>query len=430
MTADGYDVVSYGAVLPTMLADSGWGLTVPQAGLIGSLTAVGMLVGAMVVGLLTDLVGRRRLVLASVTTFSLAMVLCAIAPGVTMFGIGRLLVGFGVGGVVPSITALVFEYSAPHRRNVHTAVAFAGIGIGGAASAAVAATVVPAFGFRVEFLLGGLAALVILPLAVAFLPESLVYLRAAGREADARSWAARLGIDPDPDPGPAPEPTGAAVAGRFTALFTGGRALMTVSFWMITFVSLLVLFGIFTWLPHLMRSSGYELGSALTFLIVLNMGAAVGPLLVGRMADRVGSKVATAGSFSLAVVGIAVLSHRLPMPMLYVAVVLAGIGTVGAQTLVNVFIASLYPVQVRATAIGAALSVGRLGAILGPLYGSLLLSTGLPVQGLFAAFAAPALIGAVLVTVMPTPSTVADRGPVVSPGASSRSRRVQRRHQP
>jgi AAHS family benzoate transporter-like MFS transporter len=160
------------------------------------------------------------------------------------------------------------------------------------------------------------------------------------------------------------------------------------------------------------------------------MGAAVGPLLVGRMADRVGSKVATAGSFSLAVVGIAVLSHRLPMPMLYVAVVLAGIGTVGAQTVVNVFIASLYPVQVRATAIGAALSVGRLGAILGPLYGSLLLSTGLPVQGLFAAFAAPALIGAVLVTVMPTPSTVADRGPVVSPGESSRSRRVQRRHQP
>jgi AAHS family benzoate transporter-like MFS transporter len=255
MTADGYDVVSYGAVLPTMLTDSGWGLTVPQAGLIGSLTPVGMLVGAMVVGLLTDLVGRRRLVLASVTTFSLAMVLCAIAPGVTLFGIGRLLVGFGVGGVVPSITALVFEYSAPHRRNVHTAVAFAGIGIGGAASAAVAATVVPAFGFRVEFLMGGLAALVILPLAVAFLPESLVYLRAAGREADARSWAARLGIDPDP--GPAPEPTGAAVAGRFTALFTGGRALMTVSFWMITFVSLLVLFGIFTWLPHLMRSSGY-----------------------------------------------------------------------------------------------------------------------------------------------------------------------------
>ena len=393
MTADGYDVVSYGAVLPTMLADSGWGLTVPQAGLLGSLTPVGMLVGAMVVGLLTDVVGRRRLVLVSVTIFSLAMVLCAVAPGVTLFGIGRVLVGFGVGGVVPSIVALVFEYSAPQQRNVNTAVAFAGIGIGigigigGAASAAVAATVVPAFGFRSEFLVGGLAALVILPLVVAFLPESLAYLRAAGCDADARRWAARLGVDPEP--GLAPEPKDATAAGRLTALFTSERALITVLFWMITFASLLVLFGIFTWLPHLMRSSGYELGSALFFLMVLNMGAAVGPLLVGWMADRVGSKVATAGSFLLAVVGIAVLSHRLPMPLLYVAVVLAGIGTVGAQTLVNVFIASRYPVQIRATAIGAALSVGRFGAILGPLYGSLLLSTGLPLQVLFAAFATP-----------------------------------------
>ena len=108
------------------------------------------------------------------------------------------------------------------------------------------------------------------------------------------------------------------------------------------------------------------------------------------------------------------------MPLLYVAVVLAGIGTVGAQTLVNVFIASRYPVQIRATAIGAALSVGRLGAILGPLYGSLLLSTGLPLQVLFAAFAAPAVIGAVLVTVVPTRRTASDAVPVASPRASSR----------
>ena len=98
------------------------------------------------------------------------------------------------------------------------------------------------------------------------------------------------------------------------------------------------------------------------------------------------------------------LSHRLPMPLLYVAVVLAGIGTVGAQALVNVFIASRYSVQIRAAAIGVAPSVARLG----PLYGSLLLSTGLPLQVLFSAFAAPAVIGPVLVTVMPTRRTAAD----------------------
>ena len=153
-----------------------------------------------------------------------------------------------------------------------------------------------------------------------------------------------------------------------------------------------------------MRSSGYD-GSALISLMVLNMGAAMGPLLVDLVADRVGSKVVTAGSFLLAVVGIAVLSHRLPMPLLYVAVVLAGIGTVGAQTLVNVLIASRYPVpdpghRYRCRAVRWPARP--------PLYGSLLLSTGLPLQVPFSAFAAPAVIGAVLVTVMPTRRTAAD----------------------
>ncbi|GAA1864360.1 aromatic acid/H+ symport family MFS transporter [Pseudonocardia ailaonensis] len=411
MTLEGYDVIAYGAALPAMLADRSWGLTVAQAGLIGSLTPVGMLVGAVLVGFLTDVVGRRRLVIASVAVFSLAMILCGLSTGVTLFGIGRVLVGLGVGGVLPSVAALVFEYSPAGRRNVNTALAFAGVGLGGAAAAIVATTLVPAFGFHVEYLVGGLAALVVLPLAALFLPESVAHLRGAGREDEARRWAARLGVDPVVDPEADVTPT--EPTGRFVALFAGGRALTTALFCLITFTSLLVLFGLYTWLPQLMRSSGYELGSALTFLVVLNLGTAVGPLLVGRIADRVGSKAAIAGSFLLAVVGIAVLSYPLPLVLLYVAVVLAGIGTVGTQILINVLIASRYPVQIRATAIGTALSVGRLGGIVGPLYGSMLLTAGLPLPVLFGAFAAPALVGAVLVAVVPrTPPAAAPPVPV------------------
>ncbi|MEK6439029.1 MFS transporter [Pseudonocardia sp. T1-2H] len=160
MTLEGYDVLAYGAALPTMLADQDWGLTVAQAGVLGSLTPIGMLVGAVLVGLLTDMLGRRRLILASVAVFSLAMVLCGVAPGVTLFAVGRVLVGIGVGGVLPSIAALVFEYSALQRRNLNTALAFAGVGVGGALAAVVAAAVVPVLGFRAEYLVGGLAALV------------------------------------------------------------------------------------------------------------------------------------------------------------------------------------------------------------------------------------------------------------------------------
>jgi MFS transporter, AAHS family, benzoate transport protein len=405
MTLEGYDVIAYGAALPAMLA-SDWGVTVAQAGVLGSLTPIGMLVGAVVVGLLTDRVGRRRLVLASVAVFSLAMLLCGFAPGVGVFAVGRVLVGIGVGGVLPSIAALVFEYSPPGRRNLNTALAFAGVGVGGALAAGVAATLVPTLGFRVEYLVGGFAAVVVLPLAFRFLPESLVYLRAAGRAAEADALAARLGVDVDPV-------AATERRGRIGDLFGSRHVVTTVLFCLVTFTSLLVLFGLYTWLPQLMRTAGYELGSALTFLIVLNVGTAVGPVLVGRIADRIGSRAATAGSFLLAVVGIGVLSFPLPLVLLYVAVVLAGIGTVGTQILINVFIASRYPVHVRATAIGTALAVGRLGGIVGPLYGSLLLSADLPLPALFFAFAAPAVLGAVLVAVVPRRSAAAQE-PVVT----------------
>jgi AAHS family benzoate transporter-like MFS transporter len=402
MTLEGYDVIAYGAALPAMLADQNWGLTVAQAGVLGSLTPIGMLVGAVLVGLLTDLLGRRRLVLASVAVFSLAMVLCGIAPGVTLFAAGRVLVGIGVGGVLPSIAALVFEYSPRQRRNLNTALAFVGVGLGGALAAVAAATVVPQHGFHAEYLIGGLAALVVLPLAARFLPESLVYLRASGQDQAAEQWIQRLGLDPalaEPPASAVEEQAGGR--GRIAALFSRRRAATTVLFCLTTFASLLVLFGLYTWLPQLMRSAGYELGSALAFLIVLNVGTAIGPVAVGRLADRIGSRPATAASFLLAVVGIAVLSYPLPLGVLYLAVVLAGVGTVGTQILINVFIATRYPTRIRATAIGTALAVGRLGGILGPVYGGILLTAQLPTPVLFYAFAAPALLGAILVALIP-----------------------------
>ena len=396
MTLEGYDVIAYGAALPFLLKHPDWGVTTAQAGALGSLTPVGMLVGAIVVGMLTDRLGRRRLVLACTAVFSVAMLLCGLAPSVAVFAVGRLLVGLGVGGVLPSIAALVYEYSGPGRRNLNTALAFAGVGVGGALSALVAALFGPDLGFRVVYLVGGGAALVVLPLAMRFLPESIVYLRSRGRPDEAARWASRLGLADVPA-----EEAPAQGRSRIGVLFSRRLRMTTLMFCLTTFASLLVLLGLYTWLPQLMRSAGYELGSALTFLVVLNLGTAVGPLVLGRLADRYGSKPVTAGSFLLAVVGIGVLSQPLPTVLLYAAVVLAGIGTVGTQILINVFIASRYPVDVRATAIGVALSVGRIGGIVGPLYGALLLTADLPLTALFLAFAAPALLGAVVVALIP-----------------------------
>ena len=196
---------------------------------------------------------------------------------------------------------------------------------------------------------------------VRMLPESLVLLRSRGRTAEAQRWVQRLGLDPELATAPVTEPEPAG-RGRFALLFSARYRTLTLLFSVATFLSLLVLFGIYTWLPQLMRSAGYEVGSALTFLVVLGIGTAVGPLVIGRVADRIGSRPTIVASFLLAVVGISLLSQPLPGWLLYGAVVLAGVGTVGTQILLNMFIASRYPVHVRATAIGFALSAGRIGA--------------------------------------------------------------------
>ena len=397
---EAYDVTAFGATVPFLLDDSGWGLTVAQAGVLGSLTPVGMLVGAVSAGLLTDRWGRRRLILASLALFSAAMILCGFAPGVAVFGIARFVVGIGVGGILPSVAALVYEYSAQGRRNVNSAIAHSGLGLGTALAALTAAVLAPSLGFRVVYLVGGAAGLVVLPLAVRMLPESLVLLRSRGRTAEAQRWVQRLGLDPELATAPVTEPETAA-RGRFALLFSARYRTLTLLFSVATFLSLLVLFGIYTWLPQLMRSAGYEVGSALTFLVVLGIGTAVGPLVIGRVADRIGSRPTIVASFLLAVVGISLLSQPLPGWLLYGAVVLAGVGTVGTQILLNMFIASRYPVHVRATAIGFALSAGRIGAILGPVFGSLLLTAQLPTTALFLAFAAPAVLGAIVISTVP-----------------------------
>jgi AAHS family benzoate transporter-like MFS transporter len=401
---EAYDVTAFGATVPFLLAEDGWGVTVAQAGVLGSMTPVGMLVGAASTGLLTDLWGRRRLILASLALFSLAMLACAVAPGVAVFGIARFVVGIGVGGILPSAAALIYEFSAPGRRNVNSAIAHSGLGLGTALAALTAAVLAPGFGFRSVYLVGGAAGLVVLPLAMRLLPESLVLLRSRGRIAEARQWAQRLGLDPELATAP-PDRTEDTGRGRFRQLFSARYRTSTLLFSAATFVSLLVLFGIYTWLPQLMRSAGYEVGSALTFLVVLGIGTAVGPLFIGRIADRVGSRPTIAVSFLLAVVGISLLSQPLPGWLLYAAVVLAGVGTVGTQILLNMFIASRYPVHIRATAIGFALSAGRIGGIIGPTYGSLLLTTALPTTLLFLAFAAPAVIGAIVIAAVPNPPT-------------------------
>jgi MFS family permease len=230
------------------------------------------------------------------------------------------------------------------------------------------------------FVIGALPALVLVPLLWKYLPESEAFLRArAGLDVPARGAAK-----------PSKNPIG--------ILFHHGLARSTAAFWITSFMGLLLVYGLNTWLPQIMRAAGYELGAALALLLVLNVGAVLGLLVAGKVADRIGNRRSTIAWFAAAALFLALLSIRLPGIGVYVSVLLAGMFVFSAQVLVYAYISHLYPAAARATAVGAASGFGRLGAISGPLIGGALLTAGVAYPWGFYIFAVVAALGAVSIS--------------------------------
>lgn len=412
---DGYDLIVYGTVVPTLVSgEAEWTLSAAQAGRIGSYALIGMLIGALVIGTVTDLVGRRRIMLACIAWFSTAMLLAAVAPTPEMFGLARFVAGIGLGGVVPTAIALTIEYAHPRHRSTTNAVMFCGYSIGGIVAALAAIWVIPDLGWRAMFVIGAVLGLVLLPLAWKLLPESASYLLAHGREEEARTLAARYDLALE-------APTESREAGKvgglhgLTQLFAPRYVVGTVLFWLGTGMGLLLVYGLNTWLAQIMRTAGYELGSALAFLLVLNAGAIVGTPLLGVVADRVGSKQTTTSMFLVAGLCIYLLSYDLPSAALYALVAVAGACTIGTTILVNAYTANFYPAHMRATGLGWALGIGRIGAIIGPIYGAYILESGWGLDANFYAFAVPALVGALTMVLIPQRVSVPESVAEVTP---------------
>ncbi|WP_405622379.1 MFS transporter [Streptomyces sp. NBC_00076] len=406
VVADGYDVVVYGAVIPSLLHEPGWALTPAGAGLIGSFALIGMLIGATTVGTLTDTLGRRRTLIGCLIWFSLMTGLCAAATSPEVFGLFRFLAGLGLGGVLPTASALVGEYSHPRTRNLVFAILFSGFPVGGIIAALTAIFVMPRFDWQAMFLLGLLPLLLVLPLTIRFLPESITFLRAKGRHADAERVADRWDITSDDTrqvvPASEHSPSGGSEnMSPVRALFSRSYVVATLCFLVMTCLCLFMIYGFNTWLPEIMRRAGYSAGSSLGFLLVFNIGAVVGTLLIAMAADRLGSKPIITTTYLVSSVAVLLLSLRLPTTVLYAAVALGGVGAMGTQSFVLAYVSKHYPVRMGATAMGWTLGFGRLGSMLAPPLLGLIIGAGLAFQWNFYALAVPGVIGALLVGAVP-----------------------------
>jgi MFS transporter, AAHS family, benzoate transport protein len=373
---DGYDLIVYGSAVPALLQYQPWDLTPAQAGVIGSYALFGMFLGAIASGTLTDLIGRRRLFIASLTWFSLMMVLVATAPDPWSLGLFRFLAGLGFGGIPPTAIALVVEIAPAGRRHLINGLMLCGFPIGGVLAALLAILLLEPAGFRTLFAVGALPLVTLVPLAIWLLPESPSFERRRG--------AGRT-------------------RGGVAQLVKGRAAVATALFVVANFCGFLLVFGLNTWLPQLMRGAGYELGSALAFLLVLNVGAIAGGLGGSALADRYGSRWVATVLFAAAVLALALIAVPLPTAVLYLLVFVAGAATTGNQIVVYGYVAAHYPPARRATALGLSSGIGRLGAVTGPLLGGSLLAAGFGLGWNVGVFALVAVVGAVACALVPRP---------------------------
>jgi AAHS family benzoate transporter-like MFS transporter len=380
---EGFDLVVLGVVLPALLNEPSWGLTPNTASLVSVIGLVGVMVGALTVGTISDYIGRRQTMLWTVISFSILTLLCAFAPNPWIFGMLRFLAGLGLGGVLPTALALVNEYATRGRGGAATTNMMTGYHVGAVLTALLGIIIIEPLGWHWMFIVGALPALVLVPVMWRYLPESAAFLRV------------RAGLADRPATGKAP-----ARANPISTLFHHGLGRSTIAFWVTSFMGLLLVYGLNTWLPQIMKSAGYQLGAALALLLVLNAGGVAGLLVAGRVSDRIGNRRATIFWFAAAALFLALLSIKLPGVGIYVSVFLAGVFVFSSQVLVYAYVGHVYPASARGTAMGTASGVGRAGAISGPLIGGWLLTVGLAYPWGFYIFAVVAAIGAVCIALV------------------------------
>lgn len=373
---EGYDLVVLGAVIPTLIEQHHIGFTAARATFAATISLVGVAIGAALVGPIADRYGRRKVLLASIALFSAFTAAVPAAGSITVFGVFRLLAGIGLGACLPTALTFMAEQVPATRRALAGTITMTGYHVGAVITSLLALQLVPHW--QPLFLLGGIAGFLLLPLIWVKLPESAAYLAAK---------AAPERVQP-------------------TVLLAPRYLRTTLGVWVGSFMGLLLVYGLNTWLPKLMRDAGYNMSTSLTLLLVLNVGAIVGLLIAGPLADRRGTKPTVLVWFAAAAVLLAMLSVKVSSTVLLNALVLVtGIFVFSAQALIYAYVTQVYPAEVRATALGLTSSVGRLGAIFGPSITGWLIVAGSAYPWGFYFFAAVAGVGMLAMTAVSRLST-------------------------
>jgi AAHS family 4-hydroxybenzoate transporter-like MFS transporter len=392
---DGFDAQMIGYVAPAVVRDLhlGPGQFTP----VFAFGLFGLLVGCLAIAPLADWLGRKRILIASAIFFGLMSLLTARADSLDSLIVLRFLTGLGLGGSMPNAIAMTAEYFPSRNRAFTTMVMFSGFPLGATLGGFLAAWLITQYNWPSVFVVGGILPLVLAAVLAGTLPESFRHLVLRGHRG-AQVAAVLRRINPQADFADdtrfiVPEEHQPGIT--LIHLFREGRALGTVLLWIIFYCSLLDIFFLSSWLPTVLHDAGLSLSASVVETALFQGGGVVAGLTLGLFIDRIGFLRVMVPVYVGAGLAIASIGYAgTALDLIMVASFLSGAFVIGGQNSANVLAAVFYPTYIRSTGVGWALGIGRIGSIVGPVLGGMMLAANWDRQSLFIAAAIPAFVAA------------------------------------
>ncbi|HEX4642049.1 MAG TPA: MFS transporter, partial [Candidatus Acidoferrales bacterium] len=390
---DGFDTQSIGFLAPSM-AES---LRVPVKtfGPVFAAALVGLMISSMFSGPIADRWGRKWPIVACTLIFGTFAMLTARCTSFDQLLAFRFLTGLGLGGALSNSVALMSEYAPKRLLAVIVSIMFCGMPAGAVLATQVSAIMLPRWGWQSVFFAGGILPLTLALLLIAILPESVRYLEVSGANQNKiSSILARISPELRKTPISRSELKDQRTKAPVINLFTEGRAAGTILLWIPFFMNLLMLYFVVFWLPALLRQTGKPVSAGITAIMLFSVGGIVGSFVEGGFMNRWGAFPVLLTEFLCTTALIASLAYSTSFPLMMAVTFVLGFVVQGAQGGLSAVAATFYPISIRSTGIGWCLGVGRIGSIVGPILGGMMLKLDWTAREILLAGSIPALCAA------------------------------------
>lgn len=401
---DGFDVLAISFASPGIAAE--WGIDRAALGVVLSMELIGMAVGSVLFGSLTDRWGRRPLILLCLCIMAVGMFMATTASSIAGLSLWRVFTGLGIGGMLAATAATVAEYSSAKSRNLCVSLMAIGYPIGAVLGGMVAAQLLKTGDWRSVFYFGGMVTLLFLPIVWFLLPETIPFLcqkRPAGALDRINRSLARMGhaaVAVLPPVTPADERK--SVGDIFRPGLLATTLLVTLAY----FTHIATFYFILKWVPKIVVDMGFAASSAAGVLVWANVGGATGGAVLGLIARKAPLKAVTIAALIGSVAMVSWFGRgQSDLAQLSLVVGIAGFFTNAGVVGLYAIFAQVFPTHVRATGTGFAIGVGRGGAALSPILAGLLFESGMGLQGVAIVMASGAAVAAVALLLLPRGSS-------------------------